>query len=308
MQARLTGAASDALHRLVTSPRRTATVVGAGPHATYLVLADDDAGDACDGPDRSPAGNELVALVSRDAIRVPCAIVLAHGSAALPGLVPGARAQVGENEVRWDAGALSVVRWWTAAAVSGGPATCDRTALRRRVAAARLQLGGHRLPAPVRPALTRAAAAIDRRDPVGAADAVRPVLGLGAGLTPAADDAVAGLLLAARCWSGGELGATVSAVGTLLTRDLSSRTTAVSAGLLRHAAQGRGAPQVVHAVEHLTGRRDRSDGSLVLARLLALGHSSGRDTALGVLAFVQHQLSGAATTTPAHRPTARESA
>jgi hypothetical protein len=65
---------------------------------------------------------------------------------------------------------------------------------------------------------------------------------------------------------------------------------------------------VVHAVEHLTGRGDRSDGSQVLTRLLALGHSSGRDTALGVLAFVQHQLSGAATTTPAHRPTARESA
>jgi hypothetical protein len=306
MQARLTGAASDALHRLVTSPRRTATVVGAGPHATYLVLDGEDGEDGVDGTDRSPVRTELLALVSADAIRVPCAIVLAHGSAALPELAPGARAQVGENQVRWDAGTLSVVRWWSAAAVTAGPSTCDRTALGRRVAAARLQLGGHRLPAPVAPALTRAAAAIERRDPVRAADAVRPVLGLGAGLTPAADDAVAGLLLAARCWTS-ELGPTVSAVGALLTPDLSGRTTAVSAGLLRHAAEGRGAPEVVHAVEHLTGRR-RPGGPEVLARLLALGHSSGRDTALGVLTFVQHQLNGAATTTHAHRPTARESA
>jgi len=304
MQARLTGTASDALLRLVMGELRTATVIGAGPHATYLVLDD---GDGADGPDRSSVGAELLALVSADAIRVPCAIVLAQGSAALPGLVPGARALVGQNEVRWDAGALSVVRWWHAAAVTAGPATCDHAALGRRVAAARLQLGGHRLPAPVVPALARAAAAIERLDPVGAADAVRPVLGLGAGLTPAADDAVAGLLLAARCWDG-ELGPTVSTLGALLTPDLSSRTTAVSAGLLRHAAEGRGAPEVVGAVEHLTGRYDRSDGSQVLARLLALGHSSGRDTAIGVLTFVQHQLSRAATTTHAHRPTARESA
>jgi hypothetical protein len=302
MQARLTGAASDALLRLVTGSRRTATVVGAGPHATYL---------AVDDPDEAaplPGSTELVALVTADAIRVPCAIVLAHGPAALPGLAAGARAQVGQSEVRWDAGTLSVVRWWRAAAVSTAPEVADRTILAERVATARSQLHGHQLPAPVGPAITRAAAAIERRDAIDAADGLRPVLGLGAGLTPAADDAVAGLLLAARCWRGDELGPTVSAVGSLLAPDLSSRTTAVSAGLLRHAAEGRGAPEVVRAVEHLTGGPDGSDGPEVLARLLALGHSSGRDTALGVLAFVQHQLSYASTTTHAHRPTARESA
>jgi hypothetical protein len=301
MQARLTGAASDALLRLVTGARRAATVVGAGPYATYLAV---DGGDEAD-PSQEPS--ELVALVTADAIRVPCAIVLAQGSAALPGLAAGARAQVGDSEVRWDAGTLSVVRWWRAASVSTGPDVADRTVLADRVATARSELHGHQLPAPVLPALTRAAAAMERRDPVEAADALRPVLGLGAGLTPAADDAMAGLLLAARCWTDG-LGPTVSAVGALLAPDLSSATTAVSAGLLRHAAEGRGAPQVVRAVEHLAGRRDGSDGSEVLAGLLALGHSSGRDTALGVLAFVQHQLSGDATTTHAHRPTARESA
>jgi hypothetical protein len=150
-------------------------------------------------------------------------------------------------------------------------------------------------------------AAIERRDAVQAADALRPVLGLGAGLTPSADDAVAGLLLAARSWCV-DLGPTVSAVGAQLAPDLARRTTAVSAGLLRHAAEGRGAPEVVRAVDHLTGRHDPSGGPEAISRLLALGHSSGRDTALGVLAFVQHQLRGTTISTHAHRPTARESA
>jgi hypothetical protein len=304
MQARLTGAASDALLRLVTGPRRAAMVVGAGPRATYLAV-DASAGRAAPA-EESAEGAELVALVSADAIRVPCAIVLARGSTALPGLVPGAQVLVGDNEVRWDAGTLSVVRWWRAAAVSAGSGSGDRAVLAQRVADARSRLDEHRLPAPVVPALARAAAAIEQRAAVEAADALRPVLGLGAGLTPAADDAVAGLLLAARAWPGGGLGPTVSSVGALLAPDLSSRTTAVSAGLLRHAAEGRGASEVVRAVEHLTGLPD--PGPKVLVRLLALGHSSGRDTALGVLAFVQHQLHGAAITTHAHRPTARESA
>jgi len=308
MQARLTGAASDALLRLVTGPCRAARVVGAGPHATYLAIAGPlGRGDGA-GTDVSAHGTELIALVSTDAIRVPCAIVLARGSAALPGLVPGSLAQVGQNEVRWDGGALSVVRWWRAAAVSTGAEPRDPAVIAQRVADARAQLHRHRLPTPVAPALHRAASALDRTDVVEAADALRSVLGLGAGLTPAADDAVAGLLLAARSWPDGDLGPTVSSVGALLAPDLESRTSAVSAGLLRHAAEGRGAPEVVRAVEHLTGRQVASTDPEVLNRLFALGHSSGRDTALGVLAFVQHQLHGTAITTHAHRPTARESA
>jgi hypothetical protein len=144
------------------------------------------------------------------------------------------------------------------------------------------------------------------------------VLGLGSGLTPSADDAIAGLLLAARSWHGSEIGPTASAVGELLASDLHARTTAVSAGLLRHAAQGRGAPEVVRAVEHLTGRHVDTDEPGVLGRLMALGHSSGRDTALGVLSFLQQQVDARAdaaetgptplTSTHAHRPNVRESA
>jgi hypothetical protein len=159
----------------------------------------------------------------------------------------------------------------------------------------------------VPPALTAAAAAIETGQAPAAAEALRPVLGLGAGLTPSADDAAAGLLLTARAWYGTEAGPTVSAVGELLAADLPGRTTAVSAGLLRHAADGRGAPEVVHAVQHLTGRETPADENAVLAALMALGHTSGKDTALGVLAFLQRRLTDPITT-PSHRPTVRESA
>lgn len=305
MLGRLTGAGSDVLLPLVARARRSATVVGVGRHATYLVL-DRDVGEEM---------GELLALVSRRAVRVPCAIVLAHETALLPGLVPGARAQVGAGEVRWDGGSLAVVRWWQAATVTRTAAVQpDRNGLAARVAATRLLVGDHRLPSVVPAALLDAARAIQHGDAVAAAGALRPVLGLGSGLTPSADDAAAGLLLAARSWYGAAVGSTVSAVGDLLAPGLSARTTAVSAGLLRHAARGRGAPQVVRAVEHLTGRHVDADERAVLGELVALGHSSGRDTALGILAFLEHEpltrrtLLSSLSHPYAHRPTARESA
>jgi hypothetical protein len=312
MLGRLTGSGSDALLGLVTGPVRPATVVGAGPHATYLLL-DDRPGTTTED------GGELVALVGPGAVRVPCAIVLADGTAQLPGLVAGARARVGQGEVGWEGGSVSVVRWWRAAAVTGttpddgaGPVDgagtpAGRAALERRVAAARLLVAGHELPPAVPPALAAAAAAIGAGQAAAAADALRPVLGLGAGLTPSADDAVAGLLLTARAWYGAEAGPTISAIGGLLAADLQRRTTAVSAGLLHHAAQGRGAPEVVHAVQHLTGRDRHADEHAVLAALITLGHTSGKDTALGVLTFLQRRLTDTITT-PSHRPTVRESA
>jgi hypothetical protein len=299
MQARPTGAASDALLRLVTGPRRPATVIGAGPQATYLVVDQPDGGGAAG----SAPGTELVALISTNAVRVPCAIVLASGSAALPGLVPGARARVGEGEVSWDGGSVAVVRWWRAAAVSGVTTTTAEPAeLERRAALLRRLVADHELPPAVPPALRAAVASIDAGQATSTAAALRPVLGLGSGLTPSADDAAAGLLLSALAWHGEAVGPTIRAIGQLLDADLATRTTAVSAGLLQHAARGRGAPQVVRAVQHLTGRETAGDENAVLADLLALGHSSGKDTALGVLTFLQ------TTTNPSHRATVRESA
>lgn len=278
---RLTGAGSDALLSLVSGPTRAATVVGAGPHATYLQM---------DEPD-----GELLALVVRHAVRVPCAIVLPDGVEPPAELLPGTRADVGQRAVRWAGGELVVVRWWAAAAVTaatGLPAAAPvepDASLSTRVAALGVAIGTHALPSLVPAALERAANAIDDGDAGAVADAVLGVLGAGPGLTPSADDAVAGLLLTARSWHGSDVDPVLCEAGKLLTPHLAGRTTAVSAGLLRHAAQGRGAPEVVRAVEHLTGRRV-DDEREVLRDLVRLGHTSGRDTALGVLALLGRHL------------------
>ncbi|HET8614742.1 MAG TPA: DUF2877 domain-containing protein [Actinomycetales bacterium] len=315
MAGRWTGAASDALLPVLTGPARPATVVGAGPVAVYLRAEPSRAGDDA----------ALVALVTRQAVRVPCAVVVADAEPLPFTLAPGRRLQVGDGSITWDAGVLTVVRWWPAATVTGTPGRTDlrrdptapRDGLPRRLAALRLAVGPHVLPEGVPTALERAAEATDRRDAATAAAALRPVLGLGSGLTPSADDAVAGLLLAARSWSGAGLSATVAELGARLAAGLAARTTAVSAGLLRHAAEGRGAPEVVRAVEHLTGRSP-ADEAQVLRELVSLGHSSGRDTAAGILTYLYRQLTvtndptshldPTDPTRPDHPPLVRESA
>lgn len=302
---RLTGAASDALLTLVTPPSRAAVVVASGTVATYLRV--EDAGDEID----------LVAVVGRQALRVPCAIVLAGGTPRLPGLEPGAPARVGDGGISWDGGRLAVVRWWPAATVAGArrggatSAASSADAARHLWTLQRL-VGEHRLPATVPEALAAGTSALLSDDPAAAAAALRPVLGLGPGLTPAADDAVAGLLLTFTSWGGTDALRTAAAVGGLLTHELTTRTSAVSAGLLAHAARGRGTPEVVRAAELLTGGASDPNPDEALARLVALGHSSGRDTALGMLTFARLALGRRPTSEPLphhpHRPTARESA
>jgi hypothetical protein len=290
---RLTGAGSDAVLPLVGGPPQEATVVGAGPHATYLEVGD--------------APGELLALVTRHAVRVPCAVVLPEDVELPAELVAGAHVRVGGREIVWDGGVLSVVRWWPAAAVTGAtglppaPPVDPDAGLAARAATLRLAVGRHLVPDAVPPALDEAVDHLVRGDAAAVADHLRPVLGAGAGLTPSADDAVAGLLLTARSWYGSDIAPVISRVGALLRPELSRRTTAVSAGLLRHAAEGRGAPDVVRAVEHLTGRHtvDEQD---VLRRLVQLGHSSGRDTGRGVLAFLDARLGRPSARPPDRRP------
>ncbi|GAA6526192.1 hypothetical protein IDVR_19880 [Intrasporangium sp. DVR] len=124
---------------------------------------------------------------------------------------------------------------------------------------------------------------------------VRSLVGSGRGLTPSGDDAVAGVLLALR--SGGELGA-VRAVDDQV-RAVSHTTTSISAALLRAAAQGYAAPEVVALVDLLApSRLTPTSGQRVaraLERVLAIGHSSGRDLVSG--------LAGARRALAAHLPT-----
>jgi hypothetical protein len=102
------------------------------------------------------------------------------------------------------------------------------------------------------------------------------LVGRGPGLTPSGDDVIAGVLLALR--SAGELAA-VQGIGAALVPHL-HRTTSISAALLRAAVEGYAVPEVVALLNSPGSSLDPN----LLARVLAIGHSSGHDLVVGITA------------------------
>jgi hypothetical protein len=109
----------------------------------------------------------------------------------------------------------------------------------------------------------------------------RELVGRGEGLTPYGDDVVCGALLGLRATGevrAGELAEQVRAF------DLEARTTALSAALLRCAADGWCVPEVAAAVSALScGRRVEA----TCRRLRAVGHSSGRGLLAGLFTVLE---------------------
>jgi hypothetical protein len=119
----------------------------------------------------------------------------------------------------------------------------------------------------------RAVGCVDRGDLDGAVDALA---GLGPGLTPAGDDALAGILLT---FGAHDRAAAVAAADRADTND-------IARAFLAWAARG----QSIEPVHRLLAGGDAGQASGALADLLRLGHSSGADLAfglyLGLRAFV----------------------
>ncbi|WGD38093.1 DUF2877 domain-containing protein [Lysinibacter sp. HNR] len=125
--------------------------------------------------------------------------------------------------------------------------------------------------------------------------AVRQLLGLGAGLTPAGDDVLTGLVLVA-AQPGTDLAFAKPVIARAL-RDAADRTTALSAATLEEAVLGR-SRQRLHDLLNLFALADRSlsgdpgaepDSEAYRARLEAalirvrdIGHSSGFDLLAGI--------------------------
>lgn len=248
-----------------------AQIVGLGTHAAYFRTS-----------------SEVFAVLTASAAAMPCALVLEPGR-ALPGsLGLGVAVLVGGGRVQWrTAGGVTDVavvatRWWPAPQVLTRMIDVDFTRATAELIAA---LGTHTLPDGVAQALADAANAMAARAPERAARHLVRVLGAGPGLTPSGDDAAAGLLLTARA-----LAATPTAldqveqIGQVVADVALERTTSISAALLRHAAAGRAARVVVEAISAVAGG---SPSTAALERLLQLGHSSGADTAAGMLAAVR---------------------
>jgi Protein of unknown function (DUF2877) len=269
-------AASATLELALVGPPRPATVIATTPHAVYLEATD---------PDRT-----ILCLASPEAVRVPCALVLEKAMPPQP--PPGTEAEVGggnlsihDSTVR---SSFRVQRWWRPSQPRG-----LGTAPPARLAAAVRWLTG-RVADPLDPGGRGAVAELVGALAVGQSpDApVARLLGRGPGLTPTGDDVIAGALV------------TLHALGSPATIPLAqtvreqaaTATTAVSAALLRHAADGRCIPQLADLLAAVGGTSQPGTSPSTpltgegLARaagaLLAVGNCSGAGLLHGVLVAV----------------------
>jgi hypothetical protein len=254
-------AGSSAVRALLTGPERPARLLGAGPAAVYL---DVSAGSAEPG---------VVAVLTHDAVRLPCGVVLPSTRAELPltavGPAAGGRCLLGAGRVSWDGAdgpvVINVVREWAPARVARGQACPDAVGEAR--AALSVEVGVELLP----PWLYQLDTDF-HGDPVRG---VRGLLGQGPGLTPSGDDLLAGFLLGCLAF-GRDAAALRSAIAALAP----TQTTALSAALLRHALRGQCIPEAAALARALTGTGAIGPS---LGRLRQVGHTSGAALALGLL-------------------------
>lgn len=230
------------------APRRR-RVVAAFPTCLYVELG---------------AHERVLALLASDALALPIGLRLALPAAEVDwGLEAGAHVVVGQGRVRLP---------------------------RADVVAARLQ---H--PPRVRPAQRRPGPPTGLREPGVLGDlahelataalagrsvdpGVRGLLGAGRGLTPSGDDAICGLLLALGAVDAPHARRAHAAVLAEVRARLTA-TTSLSAALLVAAGAGYAVPDVVRLV---TGLVSGVAAPELVDRVLAIGHSSGRDLLSGV--------------------------
>jgi hypothetical protein len=131
------------------------------------------------------------------------------------------------------------------------------------------------------PRLRDAIRALVRREP----DAVRRVsgvVGLGAGLTPSADDALVGALCL--LWAGNSAPSASwrRRLTGWLDAEGAAATTDVSMSYLRLAIDGAFSAPIAHVVGHLAATTPQASLDQSVRALSALGAGSGMDTALGI--------------------------
>lgn len=272
----LPAAVSPLVAAEVAGALRSCRVLAAFPTSLYLDLG---------------AHERVLAVLTSDAVALPIGLVVARPSAQLSwGVEPGAHVAVGEGRVRLP---------------------------RAEVVAARLLR-----PARVRPT-TRGAGSPDGLPEPGVLDelahdltsaalagrpaepGVRGLIGVGRGLTPSGDDALCGVLLTLAAVDAPHARRAHSVVRTAV-RDVLPWTTSLSAALLVAAGEGYAVPDVARLVTRcVAGSTNRTNGatspengdirptsllvdpsggvSELVARVLAIGHTSGRDLLSGVI-------------------------
>jgi hypothetical protein len=256
---RIRGASSASIREVLAGPRQDAGWLGVCDSALYLVTE----------------SSTVLAVVTHDAVRLPCAIVLPRLAAELP-LTRIARPSgytapsVGAGKIQWTgpAGDVTVecLRQWRLPMVStGSPRPSALTHLRHAVGCVDVGL---------EPARVAALAHADSETAQSSAAAA--LLGRGPGLTPSGDDVLAGFLIGARAF-----GHDAPGVERTVAETAFIATTALSAQLLHSAARGECVEQLADVV------RGVINGTLspaAVIRLRAVGHTSGTALAHGLLA------------------------
>ncbi|WP_433184931.1 oxamate carbamoyltransferase subunit AllH family protein [Actinoallomurus sp. CA-150999] len=266
----LPGAASLGVRAMLGGPRRAARAVAVFPSAAYLRV---------DGP-TEPI---ILALVTSDAVRPPNAVVLATPARQEPfrGVREGDVAFVGDGGVEVTTRLrVRIRRWW------------DPTPVLGPLSLARLAHGAHALGEltgpwglsghPVPGVLADSCA---DGDLAHAVDAAERIVGLGPGLTPSGDDALAGLLLALRLLGGAVPGGGRAVwladwLGAAVTAYACERTTALAATLLQCAARGQASVETAAVLRGIAGQEPLEPAA---RRLIDIRHTSGADVAWGLL-------------------------
>ena len=263
------------------TPRRC-RVLAAFPTCLYLDLG---------------AHERVLAVLASDAVSLPVGVRLAMPSSKVRwGVEPGAHVVVGEGRVRLPRADVVAARLLRPARVRPAP---------------RGSAGAGWLPEPgvlgdLAHDLAAAALAGRSADP-----GVRGLVGVGRGLTPSGDDALCGVLLTLAAVDAPPARRALSAVRTAV-RSVLPWTTSLSAALLVAAGAGYAVPDVARLVTLVAGagsvgRNDAHEGAVtdgsggsvrpvgpaqdltgltdltnLVDRVLAIGHTSGRDLMSGV--------------------------
>lgn len=259
---RMNAQASTAIEPSLAAPARTAVVLGVTDGAIYLAVQVS-----------AERERQVLAVMTSDAVRLPCALVLGFSSAQRSltqiGPRPSHPAVVGNGSVQWASGVEPVVihatRRWAPPTVPLAGAGWPRGLAVLREQIAHLDIG---IPL----------ASLDSTK----TDHALALLGCGPGLTPSGDDVLAGLLLGGRAF-GTPVDGLVKSVAALA----DSRTTALSAQLLWHAIRGECVPEVSALIAALP---DAGAVDAAIDGLLQVGHTSGVGLAGGLVMAAQPYL------------------
>jgi hypothetical protein len=234
-------------------------VLGAATHVSWVAIADD-----------------VIVLTTGTVPRLPNGIEVAISGRAtgVDELAPpGTPLTIGRGELSTVRATAAVSRWW-----DPRPAVAPATT-------AQLVARAEELPAAV-PGVPhrKLAIAVEAGCADAILDAAARLLGQGVGLTPQADDFLAGALASLRI-----LGETVGdrqivplldAVAAPLGAMAGARTTGLSASLLHHAMRGQVAAPAGSMLRALTGR---GDVAAAHRALVDVGHSSGPALSAGIV-------------------------